>query len=279
MAEFTTELFLQALGEWGRYLNGLGDLPAQRQGEFLKEQGFASGRELLTHVAAWWQEGRSVIADAIKDASKPARKYDLDAFNAAALKRFEGLSEAEFIAWYEAERQKMIAVVRGLSPEQFGIRRVQNWLDAVLLEHLKEHGFDAPRFLVADILAREWADCRDRFAALTAEQKTDYLKKQGFARFADLLAHVVAWWEQGIGVIETASAQDPCDVEDVDAFNAAAVRSFAELDEAGAASRFEQTRLMLGGLVDMLPDEVLRRPNIEGWLRADVLDHYYEHAL
>ena len=94
-----------------------------------------------------------------------------------------------------------------------------------------------------------------------------------------MLAHILAWWEQGIAVIQAGSAEDPCDVEDVDAFNAQAVAHFGDLQESQVLSQFEETRLTLASLVDMLPDEIIQRPNVQTWLRADVLDHYYEHAV
>jgi hypothetical protein len=279
MADFTRELFLQALDEWGRYPGTFRDLPARQQTEFLKDQGYASVRDLLTHVAAWWEEGRGIVTDTIKNGDKGGRQYDLDAFNAASLKRYQGMSDAAFIAWYESERRLMLDMVSNLTVGQLGVRRVGNWLDAVLLEHLKEHGFDAPRFLVVDMLQREWGDYRLGFAGLPPEKQTEFLQKQGFARFRDVLAHIIAWWEQGIAVIQADSAEDPCDVEDVNAFNAEAVARFGTLEEPQVLSQFDETRLMLASLVDMLPDEVVMRPNVQTWLRADVLDHYHEHAV
>ncbi|HET6845932.1 MAG TPA: hypothetical protein VFH29_03810 [Anaerolineales bacterium] len=279
MAAFTRELFLQTLDEWGRYPGAFARLDASDQVAFLKAQGYASLRDLLTHVAAWWEEGRGVIAEALKHPDKPGPKYDLDAFNAAALERFKGMSAAEFTAWYESERQHTIALVTSLTADQLAVRRVQGWLDAVLLEHLKEHGFDAPRFLVEDILQREWGDYVAGFSGMTAEQQAALLQKQGFARFQDLLAHILAWWERGIGALQSGSTADPQEVEDVDAFNALAVKRFQDLPESQVVSQFDETRLMLASLVDMLPDEIIARPNIQDWLRSDVLDHYYEHAL
>src|SRR3990170_4810084 len=74
MAEFTRELFLQALDEWGRYAGAYGNLPAAEQADFLKAQGYASMRDLLAHVAVWWEEARGIIAETIKRGDGPARK-------------------------------------------------------------------------------------------------------------------------------------------------------------------------------------------------------------
>jgi hypothetical protein len=159
------------------------------------------------------------------------------------------------------------------------VRRIQNWLNAVLLEHLKEHGCDAPRFLLIDTLHREWGDYVKGFTGLTGAEQAAFLKKEGFDRFRDLLAHVVAWWEHGIGVIESSASEDSVEVDDIDSFNAEAVERFGLLDEGTVLAKYEDTRLTLASLVDMLPDEVLSQPHVRSWLRADVIDHYCEHAL
>ena len=83
----------------------------------------------------------------------------------------------------------------------------------------------------------------------------------------------------GIGVIESSASGDTGEVDDVDFFNAEAVERFGLLDEAQVLAKYEDTRLTLASLVDMLPDEVLNQPDVRSWLRADVIDHYFEHAL
>lgn len=279
MAEFTRALFLKTLDEWGRYNDAFRELPENERRSFLEQQGYASVRELLAHVAVWWEEGRGIIDETIRRGPQPGRTYDFAAFNAEAIKRFQDVPEAEFMAWYEAERQRMEAAVSGLNESQFHIPRVQNWLNAVLLEHLKEHGCDAPQFLVIDTLQREWGDYVQGFAGLSQAEQEAFVKKQGFHQFRDVLAHVVAWWEHGIGVIESSASGDPVDVDDVDAFNAEAVERFGLMAEAQVLAKYEDTRLTLASLVDMLPVEVLRQPHVRSWLRADVIDHYFEHAL
>jgi len=279
MAEFTKQLFLKALEEWGNYHAAFMSLRADEQASFLKTQGYASVRELLAHVAVWWEEARGIIDEALKQGERPGRKYDFAEFNAAAVIRFKNVPEAEFTAWYESERQRMISLVTSLTEAQLHVRRICNWLDAVVVEHLKEHGTDAPRFLIIDMLQREWGEYAAHFSALSAEQQAAFLGKQGFERFRDLLAHIIAWWEQGIAVIEASSSDNPCEVENVDAFNAQAVERFKPLEEGQVRARFEDTRLTLASLIDMLPDDVLRKPNVRSWLRADVIEHYYEHAI
>jgi hypothetical protein len=278
MAEFTKELFLQALADWGRYRRVFRSLPPTEQAEFLETQGYESLHDLLAHVAVWWEEARGIIGETIKRGERSSRKYDFNEFNAASLKRFRATPEGEFMAWYESERQQMASLIAGLTPEQMNVPRIQSWLDGVVLEHLKEHGVDAPPYLVIDMLQREWGSYPGRFQKLSAKEQAEFLEKQGFKRFRDLAAHIIAWWEHGIQVIEGSSTGDPDD-DQVDAFNAAAVERFGKLEEAQVFSTFDSTRLTLANLVDMLPDEVLARPNVRSGLRAEVIEHYYEHAV
>jgi hypothetical protein len=277
-AELTQALLMKCLEEWRRLPSEFEHMPRSAQADFLNQQGYTSLHDLLAHVAAWWEEAEGIVRDRIAGRERAARTYDFDDFNATALARFKDTSEADLLAWYESERQQMAGLVSSLEGEQLKIRRVGNWLDGVILGHLKEHGLGAPRFLILDMLGREWAGSIEQYNDLTEADRQAYLKKQGFPRFRDIVAHVIAWWEDGMRVIETAADEDPCDVEDVDSFNAAAVDRFGKLEENEVLTAYEKTRRSLLQLVQMAPEEVLSKPNVQAWLRADVIDHYYEHA-
>jgi len=279
MAQFTRALFLQALDEWGGYAEALSSLPESEQASFLEGQGYASCRDLLAHVAVWWEESRARIGDALAKRSAPPQHYSFDSFNAAAVNRFRDTLDAEFATWYESQRHEMIAMVRGMTEDQLTSTRITGWLDGVVLEHLKEHCVGAPRFLARDILLREWAEAPGRFGALPPDKQSAFLKKQGFARFRDLAAHIIAWWEQGIQSIEASAQGDVAEVDDIDGFNAEAVERFGKLEASEVSVRYEEIRLTLVRLIDSLPEQVYSQPNVQGWLRADVLAHYYDHAL
>ena len=279
MPQFTRALFLQALDEWGSYPEAFAQLPESEQTSFLQGQGYASCRDVLAHVGVWWEESRARIGDVLARRPAPPRRYSFDSFNAAAVNRFKGTPDGEFAAWYESQRHEMIAMVQGMTEDQVRSSRVGGWLDGVVLEHLKEHCVGAPRFLARDILQREWAEAPGRFGALSPEKQAAFLKKQGFARFRDLAAHVIAWWEQGIQSIEASAQGGVAEVDDIDGFNAEAVDRFGKLEAGEVFVRYEETRLTLVRLIDSLPEQVYSKPNVQGWLRADVLAHYYDHAL
>ena len=279
--EFTEILFLQSLEEWGRYAGQFKSLSPQEQADFLEGQGYASLYELLAHVGAWWEEAEGIIRDALEKRERSSQKYDFDKFNAAALARFKDTPGDDILAWYETQRQKMIALVSSLSDEQLKIRRVYGWLNAVLLGHLKEHAVSAPRFLVLDTLQREWGDSLERFRALPEGKQKAFIEKQGFARFRDVVAHVIVWWEDGLAAIDSITKdltyQHP--EKDTDAYNAEAVRVFGKLDEAEIWKKFESTRQSLMELAINLPEDIFNRKDVQRWLRADVIEHYYEHAV
>jgi len=278
--EFTQTIFLRSLDEWGAYPARFEALSKEEQAEFRKKQGF-SLHEMLAHVGVWWEEAGGIIRDALEKRERPRHKYDFDEFNAASLARFKDAPEAELMKWYETERQKMIDLVSSLNAEQLKIRRVYGWLDAVTLFHLKEHGIGAPRFLILDMLQREWAAYAERFHALTEDKQKEFLEKQGFPRFRDLVAHVVAWWEEGLQLIDGV-AKDPTHRmpgKDTDAFNAQVVELFGRMDEANLWKKYEGTRSALIELLINLPDETYEHKEVQAWLRSDVVEHYFDHAV
>jgi hypothetical protein len=278
--EFTQAIFLRSLDEWGAYPDNFKALTPDEQAEFSRKQGFTLP-QMLAHVGVWWEEARGIVQDAIEKRERPRRKYDFDEFNAASLARFQDASEAELLKWYESERQKILALVSSLDSDEIKMRRVYGWLDAVTLFHLKEHGIGAPRFLILDTLQREWAAYADRFHALTEEEQKAFLEKQGFPRFRDLAAHIVAWWEEGIRLIEGV-AKDPAhrmpDM-DTDAFNALVMQMFGLLAEVDVWKRYETTRAALIELAINLPDDTYEHEEVQAWLRSDVIEHYFDHSI
>jgi hypothetical protein len=279
--EFTQTIFLKSLEEWGGTAARFKALPPEDQAAYLQKQGFGSMHDMLAHAGVWWEEARGIIEDRLNKVERPRRKYDFDEFNAASLQRFREVADDEFMAWFEAERQKMIRLVSSLSPEQLGMRSVYGWLDAVTLLHLKEHGVGAPRFVVLDMLEREWVAYPERFRKLSDEEQANVLKEQGFARFRDVIAHVIGWWE---GILELADklAKDPAyqrQARDVDSYNAELVELYGQLDEAELWKKYETTRSALVEMVINLPDEVYDRREVQEWLKADVIEHYFDHAV
>jgi hypothetical protein len=280
MSELTKTHILTALDEWGDYVPRFESLTASGKAAFLKAQGYASLHDLLAHIAVWWEEAESIISATLEKRERPRRDYEFAAFNAEAVARFKDTSEAELLSWYEAMRKKMIALVTGLTEEELKIRRVSDWLNGPVLSHIKEHNLFASRFLIIDTLQREWADYIAGFNAMPEAKQKTFVEKQGFANFRDLIAHVIGWWEDGLEAIPRVVddlAYEPAS-KDTDAYNAQVIKKFGKLEEAEVWKKFESTRLGLIETVVRLPENILDNTNVQGWLQADVIEHYYEHT-
>ncbi len=132
-----------------------------------------------------------------------------------------------------------------------------------------------------DTLQNGWGTYVERFRRLSSPAQADVLRQQGYARLADLLGHVVAWWQDGIPTVEKMLA-DPgfrSPDYDVDAFNARAVARIRDLDESAVIRSFNSTRQEFVNLVNRLPAEALQSKSIAERLHIEVIGHLSEHQL
>jgi len=126
-----------------------------------------------------------------------------------------------------------------------------------------------------------WGSYVERFERLPPEAQAAFLARQGYARLADLLAHIVAWWEEGqpaiLALLDNPNFSSPD--YDVDAFNAHAVERFRGLDEPAVIRAFEAARQTWLDLVARLPDDALRNKRIADRLHIEVIGHLGEHVI
>lgn len=134
---------------------------------------------------------------------------------------------------------------------------------------------------ILKLLDQDWAEYPHRFQALSAEAQSAFLTQQGYARFADLLAHLVAWWELGAQSIARYLSQTDFQppAYDVDTFNAAAVARAAGLSEAEALAAFEQKRLELLDFVKRLPPTAFENEKIIHQFNLEFAGHLHEHQI
>lgn len=134
---------------------------------------------------------------------------------------------------------------------------------------------------VLNTLEKDWAEYVQRYRRLSPESQSAFLGKQGYARFADLLSHIVAWWQVGCQSIERylANPASPSREYDVDAFNAEAVAKTAEQDEDKVVESFENMRRFLVEFVKGLPDTAFENEKVIDQLSMDVVGHLGEHVL
>lgn len=267
--------------EWGTCVERFHCLPVDEQTKRVKEQGYESFRDMLAHILAWWEEGMRIIRAIAEDRSFERRKYDFDVFNAEAVSRYGSWDEAEFMAHFENTRQKMESDLKSMNDAVFNNRRVKAWIRAVVIHHAREHLVTITRFLITDMLENEWAEYIEDFNRLDDEKQKEFLAKQGFESFHNLLAHVVGWWEEGSRIIRGIldSPSFTWESHDVDAFNAELTKKFSEWSDEDLFKHYETVRLAMLELTSNLPPDAFLNKDIEGWLKDDVVEHYDEHTV
>lgn len=267
--------------EWGTYVERFNRLPVDEQMRRVKEQGYQSFRDMLAHILAWWDEGMGIIRAIAEERPFERKKYDFDVFNAEAVARYKSWDEAEFMAHFEETRQKMESDLKSMNEAVFENRRVKAWIRAVVTHHAREHLVIVSRFLVTDLLENEWAGYIEDFNHLDDEKKSEFLSKQGFESFHDLLAHIIGWWEEGSRVIRGIldSPGFTWESQDVDAFNAELTKKFSTWSDDDLFKHFDSVRLAMLELTAGLPEDAFLNKDIEGWLKDDVVVHYDEHPV
>src|SRR3970040_1500131 len=95
-----------------------------------------------------------------------------------------------------------------------------------------------------DYVALEWGTYVERFNRLPKEEQSKRVAETGFESFRALLAHILVWWEEGLGIIRAIAEERDFQRRKYDfaAFNAEAVARYKAWDEAEFMAHFERTR-------------------------------------
>jgi hypothetical protein len=134
---------------------------------------------------------------------------------------------------------------------------------------------------VLDLLNGDWADYVSRFQGLSPAAQAAFLEKQGYKRLADLLAHIVAWWEVGLQNIQNYKC-DPAARQpeiDVDSFNARAVEEARTVGEAEEIRVFEAARCKFIDLVMALSDDDFKDERVLNQIRWELVNHLEDHRI
>lgn len=132
-----------------------------------------------------------------------------------------------------------------------------------------------------ETLNGDWAVFLQRCRRLSPKDQQAYIQRQGYASLEGLLAHVVAWWQDGSQVVQQ-MRQDPTFQNpsyDVDTFNAQAVERFSGLNEQKMAGLFHKQREVMQALVNDLSDSELADERINSRLYYEIVSHIQEHAI
>jgi hypothetical protein len=132
-----------------------------------------------------------------------------------------------------------------------------------------------------DILQNEWATYVARFQHLSPAVQAEFLTRQGYDSLTSLLAHILAWWEEGRRVI--VHLQDdpdftPPDYE-VGTFNAQAVERFRSWSEPAILEAFEQAQSGWSNFIENLPASAFQNQQVVYHLYLELVFHMQEHVL
>ena len=125
----------------------------------------------------------------------------------------------------------------------------------------------------------DWEAYLARFERMSDAEKQTFLARQGYPPFAELLAHLAAWWQVGMDVIRHHQS-DP-DYHhpqmDVDAFNRAVIDRVRGTSESDVRAEFESVRAHLIMFVTALSAADLANPKINRQLQIEIINHLAEH--
>lgn len=133
---------------------------------------------------------------------------------------------------------------------------------------------------ILETLERGWARYVETYDGWSPDVQAEFLRRQGYSRFEDLLAHVIAWWRRGRLIVENLVADPayPSAEVDVDAFNAEAIREFSDRDGTAVRQAFEAERQQMVELLKNLSDDSMQSEKIVGQLNMEIVGHMTEHA-
>jgi len=140
MAEITRKQALDVIrNEWATYVKGFQIFSPAVQAKFLSRQGYGSLSALLAHILAWWEDGQRVIISLQDDPGFAPPDYDMDAFNAQAVARFQSWSEPSILDAFEQERASWVSFIENLPASTFQNQHIAHRLYMELVFHLEEH--------------------------------------------------------------------------------------------------------------------------------------------
>ena len=132
-----------------------------------------------------------------------------------------------------------------------------------------------------DYMEHEWGTYVERFQRLPKDAQDARLKDMGYESFRDMLAHILAWWQEGMEIIRAISQEREFERKkyDFDAFNAEAVAKYKPMDETAFMALFEKTRQEMAADLASMNEAVFENRRVRGWLNGIIFHHAREHLV
>lgn len=132
-----------------------------------------------------------------------------------------------------------------------------------------------------DYMESEWGTYVERFNSLSKEEQSTRVKQMGYDAFRDMLAHILAWWDEGMGIIRLIAEERPFERRryDFDIFNAEAVAKYKPWEDAEFMAHFERARQKMAADLTSMSEAVFENRRVRAWLHGVVLHHAREHLV
>ena len=127
----------------------------------------------------------------------------------------------------------------------------------------------------------EWGTYIERFSRLQPEEGRNRVNEQGYEQFRDMLAHILAWWEEGMEIILAIAEGREYERKKYDfaIFNAEAVAKYKGWDEKEFLARFQQVRLKTIADLKSMNETAWENKRVRNWAYGIFIEHAREHML
>lgn len=134
---------------------------------------------------------------------------------------------------------------------------------------------------VVAYLEQEWGTYVQRFNSLSKTEGVKRVNAMGYGSFRDLLAHIVAWWEEGMPIVLAIAEDREYERRKYDfaVFNAEAVAKYKSWGEAEFLSHFEKVRLKTAAELRSMKEAAYEDRRVRNWLHGIIILHAREHLL
>jgi hypothetical protein len=132
-----------------------------------------------------------------------------------------------------------------------------------------------------DFLEIEWGTYIERFNRWPADYGLKRVNDQGYEQFRDMLAHILAWWEEGMGIILAIAEEREYERKkyDFDVFNAEAVAKYKGWDEAEFLAYCEKTRQTTLASLKSMNEAAWENRRVRSWINGIIIEHAREHLV
>jgi hypothetical protein len=132
-----------------------------------------------------------------------------------------------------------------------------------------------------NFLEIEWATYIERFNRWPVDYGISRVKEQGYEQFRDMLAHILAWWEEGMGIILAIAEEREYERKKYDfaVFNADAVAKYKTWDEAEFLAHFEKTRQQAIADLESMNEAAWDNKRVRNWVNGIFIEHAREHLV